>query len=58
LAAVTAVAEGVGAIVTEGRYICKPLLSGTRERERVLCAGASLKGSVIWSRRKGVTATA
>ena len=49
-AAVTAVVEGVGVIVTEGQYIYKPLLSGTREQERVLCAGAFLKGSVIRSR--------
>jgi hypothetical protein len=46
-AAVTAAAEGVGAIVTEGRHVYEPSLSGTQERERVLCAGASLKGSVI-----------
>ena len=53
-----AAAEGVGAIVTEGRHVCEPLLSGTREQERVLCAGVSLKGSVIRSRQKGATATA
>ena len=47
LVTIIAIAEGIGAIVTEGRYICKPLLSGTRERERVLYTGASLKGSVI-----------
>jgi hypothetical protein len=57
-ATVTAAAEGVGAIVTEGRHVCEPSLSGTRERECVLYAGASLKGSIIWSRRRGVTATA
>jgi hypothetical protein len=57
-AAVTAVVEGVGAIVTEGQHVCEPLLSGTRERERVLCAGASLKGSIIRSRQRGVTAMA
>jgi hypothetical protein len=53
-----AIAEGVGAIVTKGRYVYKPLLSGTQERERVLYAGASLKGSVIQSRRRGVMVTA
>ena len=58
MAAVTAVAEVVGAIVTEGRHVYEPSLSGTREQERVLCAGASLKGSVIRSRRREVTATA
>ena len=57
-AAIAAAAEGVGAIVMEGRHICEPSLSGTRERERMLCAGASLKGSVIRSRQRGVTATA
>jgi hypothetical protein len=57
-ATITATAEGVGAIVTEGQYVYKPLLSGTREQERMLYAGASLKGSVIRSRRRGATATA
>jgi hypothetical protein len=57
-AAVTAAAEGVGAIVTEGQHVCEPSLSGTREQERVLCAGASSKGSVIRSRRRGATAIA
>ena len=46
-----AMAEGVGAIVMEGRRVCEPLLLRTREQERVLCAGASLKEFVIRSRR-------
>jgi len=57
-AAIMAAAEGVGAIVTEGRHVYKPLLLGTQEQERVLYAGASLKGSVIRSRRRGAIATA
>ena len=46
-----AAAEGIGAIVMEGRRVYKPSLSRTRERERVLYAGASSKEFVIRSRR-------
>ena len=35
----------------EGRHVCEPSLSRTRERERVLYIKASLKEFVIRSRR-------
>ena len=50
LAAATAAAEGVGAIIIEGRYIYKPLLLRICEWERVLYIKAFLKEFVIRSR--------